>query len=305
MHQMDERYNISNEVLCGYFLFVSICACLLTSVTNDPSGDCPACLFTLDDTNSCFFQIYSQPVRMIPLHVPATIQHHRPSCLTAPPSFMLTQLPEISVQSKCWIIHVMATRAARHLRLLDLLSSSQEAILDIKRIRVSYLRTWFIPDVIAAFPIGYILLFAVIMSRLLRQRPVSCRVKCYTWFTDYFSWGTSNVITCISPFSRICSTTTTTTPPRPTRWWGYWCSCGSSAWSDWLECPDWSDSSMKWRKWVQTQVRLQNLAFEIQSSFLAHTEPSLDSAQKRHLTLCKTGADTVLHTAAIQMLLVI
>ncbi|TNN03581.1 hypothetical protein fugu_000610 [Takifugu bimaculatus] len=36
----------------------------------------------------------------------------------------------------------------------------EEAILDIKRIRVSYLRTWFIPDVIAAFPIGYILLFA-------------------------------------------------------------------------------------------------------------------------------------------------
>ncbi|XP_005745343.2 potassium/sodium hyperpolarization-activated cyclic nucleotide-gated channel 1-like [Pundamilia nyererei] len=37
---------------------------------------------------------------------------------------------------------------------------AEEAILDIKRIRVSYLRTWFIPDVIAAFPIGYILLFA-------------------------------------------------------------------------------------------------------------------------------------------------
>ncbi|XP_061826855.1 hyperpolarization activated cyclic nucleotide-gated potassium channel 5 isoform X2 [Nerophis lumbriciformis] len=36
----------------------------------------------------------------------------------------------------------------------------EEAILDIKQIRVSYLRTWFIPDVIAAFPIGYILLFA-------------------------------------------------------------------------------------------------------------------------------------------------
>ncbi len=42
-----------------------------------------------------------------------------------------------------------------------------------KRIRVSYLRTWFIPDVIAAFPIGYILLFAVIMSRLLRQETVN------------------------------------------------------------------------------------------------------------------------------------
>lgn len=49
---------------------------------------------------------------------------------------------------------------------------SQEAILDIKRIRVSYLRTWFIPDVIAAFPIGYILLFAVIMNRLLKQQTV-------------------------------------------------------------------------------------------------------------------------------------
>uniref|UniRef100_A0A3P9JV49 Hyperpolarization activated cyclic nucleotide-gated potassium channel 5 n=1 Tax=Oryzias latipes TaxID=8090 RepID=A0A3P9JV49_ORYLA len=37
---------------------------------------------------------------------------------------------------------------------------AEEAILDIKQIRVNYLRTWFIPDVIAAFPIGYILLFA-------------------------------------------------------------------------------------------------------------------------------------------------
>lgn len=45
-------------------------------------------------------------------------------------------------------------------------SGPQEAILDIKRIRVSYLRTWFIPDVIAAFPIGYILLFAVKMKKL-------------------------------------------------------------------------------------------------------------------------------------------
>lgn len=89
----------------------------------------------------------------------------------------------------------MVTRAALRLRLLDLLlrSSSQEAILDIKRIRVSYLRTWFIPDVIAAFPIGYILLFAVIMSRLLRQRPV----RCYSWFTD--SWN--NV--CFSVFQDL------------------------------------------------------------------------------------------------------
>ncbi|KAG7260148.1 hypothetical protein CRUP_014134 [Coryphaenoides rupestris] len=34
------------------------------------------------------------------------------------------------------------------------------AILDVKQIRVSYLRSWFLLDVIAAFPIGYILLFA-------------------------------------------------------------------------------------------------------------------------------------------------
>ncbi len=54
-----------------------------------------------------------------------------------------------------------------------LCSFHQEAILDIKRIRVSYLRTWFIPDVIAAFPIGYILLFAVIIRRLLRQQIVN------------------------------------------------------------------------------------------------------------------------------------
>ncbi|XP_056435263.1 potassium/sodium hyperpolarization-activated cyclic nucleotide-gated channel 1-like [Gadus chalcogrammus] len=38
---------------------------------------------------------------------------------------------------------------------------SEVAILDLKQIRISYLRSWFIPDVIAAFPIGYILFFAV------------------------------------------------------------------------------------------------------------------------------------------------
>ncbi|CAL8240452.1 unnamed protein product [Merluccius merluccius] len=37
---------------------------------------------------------------------------------------------------------------------------SEVAILDVKQIRVSYLRSWFLLDVIAAFPIGYILLFA-------------------------------------------------------------------------------------------------------------------------------------------------
>ena len=37
----------------------------------------------------------------------------------------------------------------------------QVAILDVKQIRVSYLRSWFLLDVIAAFPIGYILFFAV------------------------------------------------------------------------------------------------------------------------------------------------
>lgn len=52
-----------------------------------------------------------------------------------------------------------------------LCSVLQEAILDIKRIRVSYLRTWFIPDVIAAFPIGYILLFAVIIKRKRQEKP--------------------------------------------------------------------------------------------------------------------------------------
>lgn len=55
----------------------------------------------------------------------------------------------------------MVNGAFIYLLTLLLCSVLQEAILDIKRIRVSYLRTWFIPDVIAAFPIGYILLFAV------------------------------------------------------------------------------------------------------------------------------------------------
>lgn len=37
---------------------------------------------------------------------------------------------------------------------------SEVAILDVKQIRMIYLKSWFIPDVIAAFPIGYILLIA-------------------------------------------------------------------------------------------------------------------------------------------------
>ncbi|CAB1449224.1 unnamed protein product [Pleuronectes platessa] len=49
---------------------------------------------------------------------------------------------------------------ALNFRMGIIAEDSEEAILDIKRIRLSYLRTWFIPDVIAAFPIGYILLFA-------------------------------------------------------------------------------------------------------------------------------------------------
>ncbi|KAF7648143.1 hypothetical protein LDENG_00161150 [Lucifuga dentata] len=49
---------------------------------------------------------------------------------------------------------------ALNFRMGIIAEDSEEAILDIKRIRASYLRTWFIPDIIAAFPIGYILLFA-------------------------------------------------------------------------------------------------------------------------------------------------
>ena len=90
------------------------------------------------------------------------IRHH------CPPSF-LDKLPQYwfssSVKLYMWWCHALRSI------FIHLLCSlfSQEAILDIKRIRVSYLRTWFIPDVIAAFPIGYILLFAVILSTLLRQ----------------------------------------------------------------------------------------------------------------------------------------
>ncbi|XP_076027815.1 hyperpolarization activated cyclic nucleotide-gated potassium channel 5 [Genypterus blacodes] len=43
---------------------------------------------------------------------------------------------------------------------MGIVTEECEAILDLKRIRANYLKTWFIPDVIAAFPIGYILLFA-------------------------------------------------------------------------------------------------------------------------------------------------
>ncbi|XP_041934354.1 potassium/sodium hyperpolarization-activated cyclic nucleotide-gated channel 1-like [Alosa alosa] len=37
---------------------------------------------------------------------------------------------------------------------------SEAAVLDLKKIRISYLKSWFIPDLIAAFPVGYILLIA-------------------------------------------------------------------------------------------------------------------------------------------------
>lgn len=48
-----------------------------------------------------------------------------------------------------------------------------------------------------------------------------------------------------------------TTPPKPTRWWGFWCLCASSAWSGWLGCPGSSASSTKWKKWVQSPADLK------------------------------------------------
>ncbi|KAA0715866.1 Potassium/sodium hyperpolarization-activated cyclic nucleotide-gated channel 1 [Triplophysa tibetana] len=38
---------------------------------------------------------------------------------------------------------------------------SEGAVLDLKRIRQHYLKSWFVPDMVAAFPVGYILLIAV------------------------------------------------------------------------------------------------------------------------------------------------
>lgn len=73
-----------------------------------------------------------------------------------------------------------------HLLNVLLCCLSQEAILDIKRIRVSYLRTWFIPDVIAAFPIGYILLFAVIMNRLLKQQTVQATANSMLQYSSVY-----------------------------------------------------------------------------------------------------------------------
>uniref|UniRef100_A0A8C5I4S8 Hyperpolarization activated cyclic nucleotide-gated potassium channel 5 n=1 Tax=Gouania willdenowi TaxID=441366 RepID=A0A8C5I4S8_GOUWI len=61
---------------------------------------------------------------------------------------------------------------ALNFRMGIIAGDAEEAILDIKRIRVSYLRTWFIPDVIAAFPIGYILLFAVITNGIVSNYKV-------------------------------------------------------------------------------------------------------------------------------------
>lgn len=62
----------------------------------------------------------------------------------------------------------------------------QEAILDIKQIRVNYLRTWFIPDVIAAFPIGYILLFAVKMETSKQKKHFNFMNRAITSFDMFF-----------------------------------------------------------------------------------------------------------------------
>ncbi|XP_065104979.1 potassium/sodium hyperpolarization-activated cyclic nucleotide-gated channel 1-like [Paramisgurnus dabryanus] len=42
---------------------------------------------------------------------------------------------------------------------------SEGAILDLKSIRQHYLKSWFVPDMVAAFPVGYILLFAGLQYR--------------------------------------------------------------------------------------------------------------------------------------------
>lgn len=116
-----------------------------------------------------------------PLSPPVVFTLARPKHLDSPRFIPSLFLPVTSNMHLCvlsdnpssvQLLHYTraAPRAARRLRpsaqsaVLFSAPPSQEAILDIKRIRVSYLRTWFIPDVIAAFPIGYILLFAVIMN---------------------------------------------------------------------------------------------------------------------------------------------
>ncbi len=44
---------------------------------------------------------------------------------------------------------------------------TQGAIMDLKSIRQQYIKSWFIPDMVAAFPVGYILLIAVMCLFLL------------------------------------------------------------------------------------------------------------------------------------------
>lgn len=93
-------------------------------------------------------------------------------------------------QCECYITLLMVPWGIIFVQMLNslLCSRSQEAILDLKRIRLNYLRTWFVPDVIAAFPIGYILLFAVkendntfwMQRNIIRQKVLRFKVHTHT-----------------------------------------------------------------------------------------------------------------------------
>ncbi len=63
---------------------------------------------------------------------------------------------------------------------------TQGAIMDLKSIRQQYIKSWFIPDMVAAFPVGYILLIAVMCLFLLNLLAV-LKLQSSKWKTCVFA----------------------------------------------------------------------------------------------------------------------
>uniref|UniRef100_A0A8C1GEL3 Hyperpolarization activated cyclic nucleotide-gated potassium channel 5 n=1 Tax=Cyprinus carpio TaxID=7962 RepID=A0A8C1GEL3_CYPCA len=80
---------------------------------------------------------------------------------------------------------------------------SEGAILDLKSIRQHYLKSWFLPDMIAAFPVGYILLIAVMCHFLQNLLAV---LKLHS-----SKWKTCVLCPC---HDRTCNTTVTLPHPE-------------------------------------------------------------------------------------------
>lgn len=122
-------------------------------------------------------------------------------------------------------------------------SITQAAILDLKSIRRNYLKSWFVPDIIAAFPVGYIILIAVrsyyiiyIYIYLKQIAKEQLRLCEYQIIFDIQ----------LLLFFRICSIMMSLL--KPIKWCGCLCLCESSVWCGCCVSPVWFASLMKWKK---------------------------------------------------------